>query len=65
MPSRPSRAGRTAEGWKAVGRGAVRVGCTAVGAVAGQALLPFLPGVGAALGAVAGGLVGDLVAKLF
>jgi hypothetical protein len=57
--------GRKADGWKAVGRGAVRVGCTAVGAVAGQALMPFLPGVGAAIGAVAGGLVGDLVAKLF
>jgi hypothetical protein len=57
--------GRKADGLKAVCRGAVRVGCTAVGAVAGQALMPFLPGVGAAIGAVAGGLVGDLVAKLF
>jgi LysM domain len=56
--------GDTADGWKAVGRGAVRVAGTAVGAVVGQALIP-IPGVGAAVGAVAGGFVGDLVAKLF
>jgi hypothetical protein len=58
------RSGDTADGWKAVGRGAVRVGCTAAGAVVGQALIP-IPGVGAAVGAVAGGFVGDLFAKLF
>ncbi len=56
--------GDTTDGWKAVGRGAVRVAGTAVGAVVGQALIP-IPGVGAAVGAVAGGFVGDLFAKLF
>jgi hypothetical protein len=56
--------GHTAEGWKAAGRGAVRVAGTAVGAAVGQALIP-IPGVGAAVGAVAGGFVGDLFAKLF
>jgi len=56
--------GDTADGWRAVGHGAVRVAGTAVGAVVGQALIP-IPGVGAAVGAVAGGFVGDLVAKLF
>lgn len=56
--------GDTADGWKAVGHGAVRVAGTAVGAAVGQALIP-IPGVGAAVGAVAGGFVGDLVAKLF
>ena len=52
-----------AEGWKAVGRGAVRVGFTAAGAALGS-LIP-IPGVGTVAGAVAGGFVGDLVAKLF
>jgi phage tail tape-measure protein len=56
--------GDTADGWRAVGHGAARVAGTAVGAVVGQALIP-IPGVGAAVGAVAGGFVGDLVAKLF
>src|SRR5262245_4829188 len=59
------KSGRTADGWRAVGRGVVRVGCTAVGALAGQVLLPFMPVVGGALGAVAGGIVGDWVAKWF
>jgi LysM domain len=54
----------TAGGWKAVGHGAVRVAGTAVGAALGQAFIP-IPGVGAAVGAVAGGFVGDLVSKLF
>jgi hypothetical protein len=56
--------GDAAGGWKAAGRGAVRVAGTAVGAAVGQALIP-IPGVGAAVGAVAGGFVGDLFAKLF
>jgi hypothetical protein len=55
--------GNTSEGLKSVGRAAVRVGFTAAGAALGS-LIP-IPGVGTALGAVAGGFVGDLVAGLF
>jgi len=57
--------GDTAEGWRSVGRASVRVGATAVGAAVGQAFLPFLPGVGMALGAVGGAWVGDHLASLF
>jgi hypothetical protein len=56
--------GDAADAWRAVGHGAVRVAGTAVGAALGQAFIP-IPGVGAAVGAVAGGFVGDLVSKLF
>ena len=57
--------GDTAEGWRSVGRASVRVGATAVGAAVGQACLPFLPGVGMALGAVGGAWIGDHLASLF
>ena len=57
------KAGNTAEGWKATGRAAVKVGFTAAGAALGS-LIP-VPGVGTVAGAVAGGFVGDMVAKLF
>ena len=55
--------GDTTDGLKSIGRAAVRVGFTAAGAALGS-LIP-IPGVGTALGAVAGGFVGDLVAGLF
>jgi hypothetical protein len=56
--------GDSADGWRSVGHGAVRVAGTAIGAALGQAFIP-IPGVGAAVGAVAGGFVGDLLSKLF
>ncbi len=54
--------GNTTEGWKSVGRAAVKVGCTGVGAAIGSAILP---GFGTVAGAVVGGFAGDLLAKLF
>jgi hypothetical protein len=56
------RNGDTSEGWRAVGRGTVRTGFTALGAGLGQTIIP-IPGLGAAMGAVVGGMVGDWFAK--
>jgi hypothetical protein len=47
-----------------VGKGTVRVGCTAAFAVIGSALIP-IPGVGAVVGAVVGGFIGDKLAGWF
>jgi hypothetical protein len=55
------RHGDTAAGWKSIGKGAIRVGCTAIGATLGSALGPL----GTVGGAVVGGFVGDFFAGLF
>ena len=53
--------GNTTEGWKSVGRGAVRVGATAIGAAIGSLGGPL----GTVAGAVVGGFIGDKLASLF
>jgi len=53
--------GNTTEGWKSVGRGAVRVGATALGAAIGSVGGPL----GTVAGAVVGGFIGDKLASLF
>jgi hypothetical protein len=55
------RHGDTAGGLKSVGKAAIRVGCTAIGATLGSALGPL----GTVGGAVVGGFVGDFFAGLF
>jgi len=53
--------GNTTEGWKSVGRGAVRVGATALGAAIGSLGGPL----GTVAGAVVGGFIGDRIANWF
>jgi hypothetical protein len=61
------------QGWQSVGKGAVRVTLTAAGAAAGMSAAAwiggligtaFLPGLGTAVGAIAGSVVGGLAADL-
>jgi hypothetical protein len=50
--------GKVGAGLTSLADGAIRAGTTVAGAAIGQALIP-IPGVGAAVGAVVGGFVGD------
>jgi hypothetical protein len=50
--------GKVAAGFTSLADGAIRAGATVAGAAIGQALIP-IPGVGAAIGGIAGGFIGD------